>query len=112
MTEKSEKIKPPASVEYLKVPMPQPGDAAEARPLGVSSIEESSGDLITAAQTVLRVFTRKIAYHEDEARKLRATLELFAAATRRPSEAPAGELPADALQAALLKFAEEHKGEV
>jgi hypothetical protein len=107
----------PAKPEYLRIPMPSPNgkdeEASQAalgasQPVtvsGVRSIEEvtaaprGSDALIEAVNTVRRVVTARIAWHERELRALREALAPFGAASRQnvTSENSSGNAAVDAL---------------
>jgi hypothetical protein len=107
--------KPP---QYLEVPVndvPAPIIANGSDPNGrnggtiglrpADDVKDQAGDLIGAIQTVFRVVTARIAYHEREAQRLREALAPFANHARQ-SAAPV--TPSDgATVEALLRIADQ-----
>jgi hypothetical protein len=103
------KVHKPTSYEEIPLPSPNgsaPGPARlNIRP--AESPESEATDLIQAVGTVFRAVTAKIAFHENEARRLREALAPFAQLARQ-STTPAP--PSDgATIEALLKIAAELK---
>lgn len=116
MTEDAPKIQVRKPAAYEEIPTPSPNGAAPepSRPEStrlrlrpIESPESGSTDLIEAVGTVFRAVTTRIAFHENEARRLREALAPFANLARQ-SGAPVPATDGGTLEA-LLRIAEELK---
>lgn len=114
-TEKIRVVKPQA---YETIPMPAPdgtvSEQSQPRLAPARSIEEvpqkeTTSGIINAISTVFRVAMARRAVLVAELKALDDALAPFAAAAGQ-SAAPTS-LSGDALRDALLRFAEEHKGD-
>ena len=98
------RIKPPRA-EYKTIPTPSPnvGNGTDTFTVGSKEVEQgtsrvriksierddSSTSLIDAVNTVYRVVTARIAYHEREAAKLREALKPFGSLAPRSTDSEA-----------------------
>lgn len=121
MTEQQDskiQVRKPTAYEEIPTPSPNgtaPGPAGQIRRATLNlrpaeSSESGSTDLIEAVGTVFRAVTAKIAFHENEARRLREALAPFGQLARQ-SAAPPPDTESATIEALLAVASELKKGE-
>jgi len=123
MTEQQDsKIQVRKPTAYEQIPTPSPNGSERVTVIGSTgtgarlnlrpgeSAESGSTDLIEAVGTVFRAVTAKIAFHENEARRLREALAPFGQLARQ-SAAPPPDTESATIEALLAVASELKKGE-